>query len=214
MQESNSAIAQLRKVKTILVFFFLTVLVTTASCSSSKINLTNPVPVAVGAGKSNALLYFDGYGYEYGDIILLDTEKTPALGDVILYDWTLNKSDFNGFGPRYQLARVIGLPGDEVTFESWSYNANSYNVTLTGQEHNPPTKYVIWGNETFIDVSGLTLKLPDEEYLGDRMIGREGRQEIGKTESIGYNRFTVKKDAINGIVVKKIGHQNIPRVIY
>jgi hypothetical protein len=109
---------------------------------------------------------------------------------------------------------VIALPGDSVSFARWSYQANGCDVVL--QEHNAPeTTKVLWGADIYTDVAGLTLQVPNEEYLGDRWIGREGRpEEFGQANYFGYNRFTIKKAAISGIVIKKTGHKDIPQITW
>lgn len=204
-----------------ILFAFLIVLLTASSCNSMKPTPTEEksvfdlaIPSPINANESKALLLSRGYGYVYGDVILLDTKNSPQVGDVILYNWTINKSDFHYFGPTYHLVKVIALPGDSVTFEKWSYKANGYEVIL--QEHNTPeTTSVIWGSTIYEDVSGLTLQLPQEEYLGDKWIGKEGLQEYyGETYYSGHNRFTIKKEAISGIVIRTIEHKNIAPITW
>jgi hypothetical protein len=192
-----------------------------SACGNSHTTLTTQqsifelsVPSPVNENQAKCLLMGGGYGYEYGDIVLLDTKSSPEVGDIVLYNWGTNKSNFHAFGPSFQLARVIALPGDSVIFSTWSYNVNGYNIKL--REHNTPeTSNVIWGTEIYEDVSGLSLLIPDGEYLNDGWIGREGRQEdFNKSDYFGYNRFTIKKEAIIGIIIKKIEHKDIPQVTW
>ena len=148
-------------------------------------------------------LELGGYGYEVGDIVLIDTQKEPALGDMVQYDWELNNSSGGGMGPSLHLAKIIGLPGDYVSFQQWSYEANGNEVTLEryykadGTMYEPQTKEVMWATQKFDNVAGMKLKVPVDEFLSDKRIG---------LESLRYNRFTVKRDSIKGIILKKLGH--------
>jgi hypothetical protein len=197
---------------TVIILFALSI-IPLSSCN--KITLTNEVPAPVSADTSQALLYSEGYGYVYGDIVLLDTKTPPARGDVILYDWHINKSDFMAFGPGFQLAKIIAVPVDEVTFQRSSYQANNYEVDLRVYPSDK-TKNVMWGNEVYGDVAGLTLRVPDEEYLADHYVGQQSlREEPGEIQpgDIGH-RFKIRQEAISGVVIKKTGHENIPQITW
>ncbi len=156
-----------------------------------------------------------GYGYEVGDIALIDTIKTPNLGDIVQYDAEVNNSFCMAFGSGIYLAKIIGLPGDSVSFERWSYEANGYQVTLeryyqaNGKtvECWPKTRQVMWGTEIFDDLAGMRLEVPANEYLSDTAIGQECTGEKDATgSSKTYNRFTVRREAIRGVIIKKLGH--------
>jgi hypothetical protein len=179
--------------------------------STSPHGSDSPVPYSVSNGRSKALLYVDGYGYEYGDIVLLDTVSSPKTGDIVLYNANLNKSNSYTFGPNFLLVKVIALQGESVVFEKWTYGANGYEVTL--REHEwPQTMNVLWGAALYDNVNGLTLPVPADEYLADKWIGREGYQR--GTDLFPANRFTVKREAICGVVLKKDGHKDIPLITY
>ncbi len=118
-------------------------------------------------------------------------------------------------GPSSYLAKVIGLPGDNVSFEQWSYESNGYQVIQeryyeangTTYEHWPNTKGVMWGTEKYDNVAGMKLKVPADEYLADRFIGYEWTGEADEYgSSIAHHRFTVKQEAIEGVLLKKLGH--------
>jgi hypothetical protein len=173
-----------------------------------------PTPSPINSNSAQYLLLGAGYGYEYGDVILLDTQNPLKPGDIILFNSAVNKSDFQAFGTKYLLAKIIALPGDSVTFQKGSYTANGYKILLR-QDSNIDVVNVAWGITKIADVSGSTLQIPENEYLGDRWIGMEGGQNIsGESTSMGYNRFTIKKEAVCGIVVKKIEHRNIPQIVW
>ena len=159
---------------------------------------------------SKITLITRGYGYQVGDIVRIDTQKKPALGDIVQFDTELNKSDcgvIEGF--RHHVTKIIGLPGDTVSFQQWSYQANGYEVTQeryyecngTTCEHWPETKQVMWGNEKFEHVAGMELREPADEYLADGWIGYECTGEIDEGGSSKmYNRFTVKQQAITALL--------------
>jgi hypothetical protein len=135
-----------------------------------------------------------------GDIVLVDTRQEPKLGDIVQYDWRLNKSDCTAMGPGFYLAKVVGKPGDKVKFEIGSFFANGFTGSL------PANKPTMWGSTKYEDVTNMILIVPDGEYLVDKCIGQEcsGTDENGS--SILYNRYTVKSEAIIGVILEKIGH--------
>jgi len=141
-----------------------------------------------------------GYGYEVGDIVLVDTQQAPKIGDIIQYDWRLNKSDCMAMGPGLYLAKVIGKPGDSVKFEIDSFFANGFTSSL------PAARPTMWGSTKYPDVTHMKLIVPDGEYLGDKWIGQECNGTDKNGNSILYNRFTVKLEAITGVILEKIGH--------
>ncbi|HTY82335.1 MAG TPA: hypothetical protein VMB24_06095 [Dehalococcoidales bacterium] len=191
----------------------ISLLLVMTSCGTLPTAPTGPAPTSLSPGMAQATLYVADYGYKYGDIVQLDTKTSPKLGDVVLYSWALNKSNFMAFGPDYQLIKIVGMPGDSVTFAVYSYKVNSYNIGL--RDDVSYTANVMWGTTLYPSVAGLTLKVPDGEYLADRWVGQEGKQGgFGKSQSVSYNRFTVKKEAVSGVVVKKIGSTSIPPMAY
>jgi hypothetical protein len=153
---------------------------------------------------SRVTLITGGYGYSVGDVVLLDTQKEPAVGDIVQYNWIINKSACGGMGPSLYLAKIVGLPGDDVIFQQSSYEANGYMGTV----ENYGTKQVIWGSEKFDNVAGMNLKVPANEYLADRWIGEEciPAEVNWPVSTEAYNRFTVKQEAIMGVVLQKLGH--------
>ena len=145
-----------------------------------------------------------GYGYEIGDIVLLDTEKEPELGDVVQYDANINNSYCMAFGPGIHLARIIGLPGDNVRFAESTYEANGYVVDL---QRGVFLTSVIWGTDVHPDLTGMELAVPVNEFLADNVIGQECTGETDEHgSSLAFYRYTVKKEAINGVIVEKLGH--------
>jgi hypothetical protein len=159
----------------------------------------NPVAPASGQYKQITLIT-GGYGYEVGDIVLVDTQKQPKPGDIVQYEWRLNNSDCMAMGPGFYLTKVIGIPGDAVKFEAVSYFANGFTVSL------PVGKPTMWGSTKYADITDMKLIVPDGEYLADKWVGQEcsGTDENGS--SIPYNRFTIKSEAITGFILEKIGH--------
>ena len=64
----------------------------------------------------------------------------------------------------------------------------------------------MWGSTKYADVANMKLIVPDGEYLADKWIGQECSGTGQNGSSILYNRFTIKKEAITGVILEKIGH--------
>ncbi len=141
-----------------------------------------------------------GYGYEVGDIVLVDTQRKPKPGDIVQYDWQLNNSDCMAMGPKFHLTKVIGLPGDKIKFKAGSYFANGFTGAF------PAGKPTMWGSTKYVDVTNMTLIVPDGEYLADTWIGQECSGTEKNGSSIPYDRFTIKSEAITGVILEKTGH--------
>ncbi|MBN1152492.1 MAG: hypothetical protein JXA58_04710 [Dehalococcoidia bacterium] len=151
------------------------------------------------------ILVSGGVGYEMADVVLIDTECVPQPGDVVQYDAQANGSDCHAFGPGQYLARIGAGPGSVVRFEECMFVAGCYLGAIEcGEGVASRTQNVCWGEDFYEDVVGLSLTVPDDEYLAHAWIGQECR-EIGG-ESLACSRFTIKSDAIIGVVVKKLGH--------
>ncbi len=77
----------------------------------------------------------------------------------------------------------------------------------TTYEHWPQTKQLMWATEKLDNVAGMKLRVPEGEFLADKWIGLEC---TGESDSSGssktYNRFTVKQEAISGVILEKLGH--------
>jgi hypothetical protein len=152
-----------------------------------------------------------GYGYVIADIVLIDTEKTPEIGDIVLYDAIENGSYGTAFGPGVHLSKIIGQPGNKVTFINSTYKTNGYQGPIS----DPPggisaEQNVMWGIEKYDNSAFLELTVPDSEFLADDWLGRncvpnETNEDAG---SVCYNRYTIKQKAIIGVVLKKLGHDN------
>lgn len=149
-------------------------------------------------------LEVSGYSYEVGDIVLIDVEKAPEVDDLVLYDANVNGSHCMAFGPGVYLAKVIGVPGDQVNFSKGSFEANGQVGSYEGW--GPMS--VMWGKERYEDVTNMELRVPEGEYLADKSVGQEcppgEYDEHGN--SISYGRFTIKREAIKGIILKKVWH--------
>jgi len=102
------------------------------------------------------------------------------------------------------LARIIGLPGDNVRFAESTYEANGYVVDL---QRGVFLTSVIWGTDVHPDLTGMELAVPVNEFLADNVIGQECTGETDEHgSSLAFYRYTVKKEAINGVIVEKLGH--------
>jgi hypothetical protein len=171
-------------------------------------------PHAISENQAVIVILFDGYGYKYGDILLLDIKSSPKIGDIVMYNRDINKSSAYSYGPSLVPTEITGMPGDNVTFKEWSFLVNRMEIAILFYV-GPPTKNVLWGSTAYDNVEGLTLAVPDGEYLGDGFIGKESYKPVcTTTDYMGHNRFTVKKEAVIGIVLGKVGHQNIAQVTW
>ena len=151
------------------------------------------------------VLVSGGYGYELADVVLMDTVRSPQPGDIVQYDDRLNESDCRAFGPGQYLARVAGLPGATVAFEERAFVAGCFIGAIEcGPDIAPRTQGVYWGEDWYDDINGMSLVVPSGEYLANRWLGQECRQ-VGSDLRAGF-RFTIKSEAIIGVVVKKVGH--------
>jgi len=153
------------------------------------------------------VLVSGGYGYEMADVVLIDTGRIPVPGDVVQYDDHLNATDCYAFGPGQYLARVVAEPGAAVQFQECVFVAGCFLGAIEcGPEISSRTEHVFWGDEWYENVAGLSLVVPDGEYLSNRWLGQECRQVGG--EVTAGSRFTIKSDAIIGVIVKKVGHDD------
>lgn len=117
---------------------------------------------------------------------------TPVPGDIVQYDDDLNGTGEFAFGPGRYLAKVTAIARDEVAFRDCRVVAHGFVANFDCRD----LQAVAWGEQWYQTVDGLSLAVPDGEFLADRWVGpsQEG------------NRLTVKQDAIVGIIVERIGH--------
>ena len=156
-----------------------------------------------------------GYGLESGDIVLIDTEREPETDDVVLYDAEVNRSHCMAFGPGVYLAKIIGVTGDRVSFSEYSYEVNGQiyasedRYQIDHEIHRKPVKMegVMWGTDKYGIMANMVLRVPEGEYLADKWVGLECPPgEYDEHGSIAYSRFTIKREAIEGIILKKVWH--------
>ncbi|MDO8578738.1 MAG: hypothetical protein Q7R50_06115 [Dehalococcoidales bacterium] len=141
-----------------------------------------------------------GYGYTVGDIVHMDTARTPAVGDVVQYNARINNSDFGSFGPGIYLAKITAIPGDSVVFYQTYYETNGIKVQPGGLAS------AIWGSQQFDNITGMSMTVPEAEFLTDKFIGYEYRSAAANSSFPGYVRYTVKRKAIIGVITEKVGH--------
>jgi len=153
---------------------------------------------------SKLTLEVDGYGYTVGDIVQIKTER-PALGDVIVYDPFENKSMCLGMGPRMSLGKILGTPGESFSFQNGNLKIRTEIVEF---DRDYSQKNAVFGGRKYENLVGKNIILQTGEYLIDKWVGLECfAGELDETgSSIPYNRFTVNEEAIIGVIIKKIGH--------
>jgi len=144
-------------------------------------------------------------------------KSTPHVGDIVFYDANVNESFCMTFGYGIYLAKIVGLPGDTVKFYNNSYEIRGKIYPAEKRYFNGSEEIVVptnlrgvkWGSEIYDNLEGQTLVIPDGEYLVDQWIGRECLQgTIINGSTATANRFTVKRDAIIGVVLFQMGHSN------
>ncbi|MDO9333961.1 MAG: S26 family signal peptidase [Dehalococcoidales bacterium] len=153
--------------------------------------------------------------HHVGDIFLINIQSSPHIGDLVFYDAETNDSFCMTFGGGVYMAKIIGLPGDTVKFYENSYEIRGKTYPAErryyiGNELKiipMVLQYVKWGEKTFDNLAGQTLTIPEGQYLTDEWIGQECLPGIifqGSTAMA--NRYTLKREAIIGVVLVQIGH--------
>jgi len=118
-------------------------------------------------------------------------------------------------GSGVYLAKIIGLPGDTVKFNNDSYEIRG-KLYPTEQRYyvgnelkNLPIELtnMQWGDKYYDRLSGLTLSIPDDQYLTDEWIGWECLPDkmINGSTAIA-KRFTIKAPSIIGVCLMQVGH--------
>jgi len=160
-----------------------------------------PTKYAWNSVGKEVVLPISGYGYELGDVLLIDRWKSPQLGDIVVYDCEKNNSYCMAMGPGVDLIKVIGMPGDIVDCTKKYADVNGQRIFWQGGGS------IIWGTEKYGEMPDMKLRVPDGEYLSDQWVGIEcSPDEKQENRTIAYDRYTVKTEAIAGIIVKKIRH--------
>ena len=123
------------------------------------------------------------------------------MGDIVVYDCEKNNSYCMAMGPGVDLIKVIGMPGDIVDCTKKYADVNGQRIFWQGGGS------IIWGTEKYGEMPDMKLRVPDGEYLSDQWVGIEcSPDEKQENRTIAYDRYTVKTEAIAGIIVKKIRH--------
>lgn len=157
--------------------------------------------------KPNKLtLEVDGYGFTAGDIIQAKTEQ-PVVGDVIIYDSFKNDSICFTMGSGKYLGKILGVPGETFSFQNGNLKIRTEIVKF---DKDYSKERAVFGGQKYENLVDKNITLQPREYLIDKWMGLECfTGELDKTgSSISYNRFTINKEAIIGVIGKKIGHDN------
>ncbi len=152
-----------------------------------------------------AILEIDGHGFFIGDIVSFKKEL-PTLGDVVLYDIFENESDCLYMGPNTSLGKIVGIPGEHVTFKDNVMYINDRPINLS--QDNSKEK-AAFASGKYDGLVSETITLQPDEYLIDEKIGTQCfRDNSSQSGSIWYNRFTVVQKAVIGVIDKKIGYDD------
>lgn len=161
---------------------------------------------ADGAGEHHLLLDVGGEGYGAGDIVEVSPETSElAVGDVVLFDMSKNRSGCMYMGPGEMLVRIIALPG-----EPFQFTAGGVQVRGTDTPVANLRLPLIIGQTTYATFPTDTLTVPQGEYLVNWVTGMEctGRDADGFATSPAFWRTTVRQEAIIGKVLRKVGHDD------
>ncbi len=150
-------------------------------------------------------LGIDGYGYTVGDIVQIKKGQ-PTLGDVIVYNPFENKSMCLGMGPYMSLGKIVGVPGESVSFQNDGLKIRTEMIKF---DRNYSQQKAVFGGQKYKNLP-VNIILKNGEYLLGKWVGFECfNGELDETgSSIPYNRFTVNEESITGVIEKKIGHDN------
>ena len=153
--------------------------------------------------QNELILEVEGYGYANGDIIEIKT-GSPTVGDVIMYESYKNRNMCLSIGSGVALGRILGVPGETFSFQNGNLQIRTEIVKF---DRDYSQQRAIFGGQKYENLVARNIILTNGEYLIDKWVGLECvAGEIGGTVSSVYNRFTVNEEAIIGIIVEKIGH--------
>lgn len=154
--------------------------------------------------KDSVALEAQGHGYSHGDIVKIKTGE-PSLNDIVIFNPHQNKSMCTGFGPHMQLGKITGLPGEKVSFKNNTMVIRN-EVIQFDRDHS--RRNAIFGGKRYENLTMRDIILQPGEYLLDKLVGNECSGVDASGNSIVYDRFTVNKEALIGIIVGKIGHDD------
>lgn len=155
-------------------------------------------PTTTTQGTDTVTLDIGGYGYAIGDIISVDKNAEPKIGDIVYYDSGKNNDSCTSFGPGGRLAKITGRAGDIVLFTQQSFEINNETYDLG---RTRISERLMWGRVKYDKMPSGELTIPPGEYLADTWLGFEcGGETDGEGNSVLYNRYTIEEDAVIGIV--------------
>ncbi len=155
----------------------------------------------------NVTLDMEGYGYRIGDVVSVDQGARPQIGDVVYYESTKNEDYCTSFGPGYRLAKIAGKAGDSVVYTAQSYEIDGQTYDLGKTRISGK---LMWGDMKYDTYPLTVLKVPSSEYMADSWLGFECPGDVDSNgNSVMYNRYTVKNEAIIGVVLARVAHDDV-----
>ena len=148
-------------------------------------------------------LFVAGEGYAVGDIVELAPAEQISVGDVVLFGLRRNNSSCGYFGPGEQLVKVLGGPGESVLLTERGIRIRDEEISVSS-----PRFPLLLGAKSYDAPSMTPVVVPPEEYIVDQVTGMEctGRDADGIATGPALTRITVRREAILGKVLRKIGH--------
>ena len=151
----------------------------------------------------SATLSVAGEGYAVGDIVELAPAEQISVGDVMLFDIRRNNSSCGYFGPGEQLVKVLAGPGEFVLLTEHGIRIHDEEIPVSS-----PRFPLLLGATSYDAPSATPVAIPPDEYIVDQMTGMEctGRDADGIATGPALTRITVRREAVLGKVLRKIGH--------
>ncbi len=132
-----------------------------------------------------------------GGTVIIERRAEPARGDIVLFE----------LGGKARLRRVIGLPGDDLTFDGLAPTVNGeaasyedvYDIEMLGKRMTVKRETVAGTTQLVIDDPNRRLTNVPPSPPGDGYYVMSDHREYG-TDSRIFGR--VRKDLIRGVVIK------------
>ena len=150
-----------------------------------------------------ATLSVAGEGYAVGDIVELAPAEQISVGDVVLFDIHRNNSSCGYFGPGEQLVKVLAGPNEFVVLTEHGIRIRNEEIPVINLRFP-----LLLGATSYDAPSTTPVAVPPDEYIVDQMTGMEctGRDADGIATGPALTRITVRREAVLGKVLRKIGH--------
>lgn len=119
-----------------------------------------------------ALLNVDGAGYVIGDIIQVRAATNRiAKGDIVLYDCRPI------FGPPYNIAKVVGMPGEQFKMADLQKGASTMVATFERLGvRNSDDSFTLGNDDYLLEANGMVL-VADKALIGALVVKKLGHDD-------------------------------------